>query len=425
MFRKAFFFIILSSVFLTGIYFIFAQSEQPVPRAERRRYDYEFDRLSEEERRRLHTRGRLSEEDRSMRRARQRINDDGGVASTDYRRSARTSGNAAAASSATREQVRAEARRTLRARNPELSERELDELIEQMLDELIGQLEARIAYRTRIRLKKQLVAFLKKLVKKYRVTQTVAEDMTRERARREIEQIQREQPQVRQPNTSQRTVSRPSSSAAVRASESGGGVRMPPSTSSAAARPSEQTRRNPVPQARRRTLNSRRYVQIQNARRRAAARARRASVRRTRRTPRRRVSRAQIRPAYYVKHFIIGSDKNAMLIKKNTPKLVTVTLYTSSPKAKYVHNVFYALSLKNGKTYIIHKTPKCLVLDKRSQYQFNWNGKTAGSTKLLPNGKYKIFTVALVFDARNRQIGRVNRYWGGNTTSTRTVVARN
>lgn len=337
--------------------------------------------------------------DESMRRSRQNIRDDNGVNSVNYRRrrgASSTSNNAGSSNTAGNSNIRArartQAREYIRRVNPEMSEREIDELIEQMIDRLIRQLEARIAHRTRLRLKRQLVSFLKKLLKKYKVPADVAEDMTRDRARREIEDIRRGGAQQNNSGSGN--------------AENQRDRRYPPSS-----RNTTRTRpRGVAPSSRvsRRNNGSSRHVRVQNPTRR-----RRRPVRRRRTSRRRRVRR---RAKYYIRHFVIGNDKNGTLIRKKAPRLVTITVYTNSSRGKYLYGVFYAISLKNRKRYTIYKTKKFLMLARRSQYQFYWGGQYANSRKLIPNGKYRIYAKVIIHNKKGKAIAKAARFWGGSSS---------
>ncbi len=389
MFKKLVFIGVLVSIFLSGIFFMFAQENTGRPSPDRRRYDHEFDRLSQEERRRLHSRGN-AEFDRSMQRSRQRIRDDSGAERVRYRRS---QGSAAPETSnergsSRRESVRKQAREYLRKTNPEMSERELDELIESMLDQLIRQLEARIAKRTRLRLKRQLVSFLTRLIKKYKVDPSTAEEMTRERARRELENIKRNGDRTRFNNDRN----------AKRSNEpEGRNERTEKRTENRTPRASQAKRRKHV-----RVKNRKKRIAQKRAARRRVAR-RRAAARR----------RANRKPVYILKRFVVGNDKNGIIIKKSSPKLVTVTVHTNSKAGDYCYAVFTAVSLNGKKKYKIHVTRKFLMLDYRTQYQFYWGGTMHKSSKSVPDGRYRIYAYVAVHNSRGKVIARPGRYWGG------------
>lgn len=431
MFRKFIFISVLITMISLGMFFSFSQESAPPsaqPDATRRQYDHEFDRLSEEERRRLHMGNGNEEQDQSMRRSQMPVRDDSGVNSAENRNSA-SNQNRPQAENSTRAQVRQNAERYMRRNYPEMSERELDETIERMLDQLIEQLEARIEQRTRLRLKRQLVAFLQRLVKKYRVDPATAEDMTRERARREIEGIRNNgQPGTRtqqQSTTSQtNNQNRNESYAPPMTSESRQRVEPENQTNTdvtpAEERRIQQQRQNaerrqpsttrPAANRRRNQANARngnRYVEVQNPqryqqRRRMTARRRQAARRQT----------AQ-RPKFEIKRFIIGSDKNGLIIKKSVPVLVTFTIHTNNDAGKYVLATFTAISAKDRKQYRIHVTKKFLILDRHSQYQFYWASEMNGTNKLLPNGKYRVYVSAAIHNAAGRVIAKPGRMWGG------------
>ncbi len=417
MFKKIVFVVVLVTIFLSGIFFMFAQENRTRPNPDRRRYDHEFDRLSQEERRRLHARG-SGEVDYSARRANRRIKDDNGPGSVKYKRRNRRRPSSSDYTPrrrrySSRSTMRRQAREYLRRNNPEMSERELDELIENMLDQLIRQLEARIAQRTRLRLKRQLASFLSRLIKKYKVDPGTAQEMTRERARRELERIKR--------NGDTNVDNR---SGRGRGSSRGEDFRRRPRTRNIPSGDGRGYRRRSRPRTgtpRSSDARKRRYVRVRNrrkaaARRRAARRraARRRAVAR-RRNRRRSYRRTSRKPVYVLKRFVIGNDKNGLIVKTTSPKLVTVTVHTNSKSGNYCYAVFRAISLDGKRKYKIHVTRKFLMLDYRTQYQFYWGGYMHGSKKSIPDGRYRIHAVVAVHNARGRVVARPSRYWGGRT----------
>jgi len=390
--RKIALFSIIILLICLNIFITSAQENQNLQRFERNRSDYEFNRLSREERLRNHVIA-PEEDDESERMSGMRIRDEAEIAQNQTQTAARPDTSASSQS------------RT----GSQLSERELNEKIEQMLDELITQLEVRISNNMRLKLKAELFEYLKKLVQKYRVQPERAEDLTRDRARTSLENIRNGNAQQTTPPAAPETTP----PATQQPAPSGNAFEQNPQPR---IQTEPATRTQPQTTPGRNRTNARRtptgqqsadmYVNVDN-RTRVRATARRQT----------RTARQATAASFYIKHFVVGSDKRGMIVKKTNPVRITITVYGNIGYGKNVYAVFMAESLKTRKKYKFHSSKPFLMADARSQYQFFWGGDIQNSRGYVPDGKYKLLSVAVIYDGNGKKIGTTGRYWGGGAVS--------